>query len=72
MQLIKDLWGVVQALLQVVKTLVSYVRLSIHFVENLIGKLTAKKEVVAPAPVVIETTPVVEPTISPSGDNPSA
>jgi hypothetical protein len=53
MQLIKDLWAVVQAILQVVKTLVSYVRLAIHGVENLIGKLTAKKAAVA----VVETTP---------------
>jgi hypothetical protein len=63
MQLIKDLWGVVQALLQVVKTLVSYVRLSIHFVENLIGKLTAKKEVAAPVVEKVEpevSAPVVE------------
>jgi hypothetical protein len=53
MQLIKDLWAVVQAILQVVKTLVSYVRLAIHGVENLIGKLTAKKATVA----AVETTP---------------
>jgi len=47
MQLLKDLWNVVLALLAVVKTLVSYVRLAIHVVANLIAKLTHKKEVVA-------------------------
>ena len=62
MQLIKDLWAVITAILTVVKTLVSYVRLVIHGVENLIGKLTTKKEVVAPVEKV-------EPTISPTGDN---
>ena len=59
MQLIKDLWGVVQALLAVVKTLVSYVRIVIHAVENLIGKLTHKKEV---APVVDAQAPAPEQT----------
>ena len=49
MQLLKDLWAVVQALLAVVKTLISYVRLAVQGVENLIGKLTHKKEA-APAP----------------------
>lgn len=44
MQLVKDLWAVVQALLAVVKTLVSYVKLAIQGVENLIGKLTHKKD----------------------------
>jgi len=44
MQLVKDLWAVVQALLAVVKTLVSYVKLAVQGVENLIGKLTHKKE----------------------------
>jgi hypothetical protein len=47
MQLLKDLWNVVLAVLAVVKTLVSYVRLAIHSVENLLVKLTTKKEVVA-------------------------
>ena len=65
MQLIKDLWGVVQALLAVVKTVVSYVRISIHAVENLIGKLTHKKAVEvapvvdAPAPAPEQTPPTV-------------
>jgi hypothetical protein len=44
MQLIKDLWNVVLAVLAVIKTLVSYVKLAVQGVETLIGKLTAKKE----------------------------
>lgn len=44
MQLVKDLWAVVQALLAVGKTLVSYVKLAVQSVKNLIGKLTHKKE----------------------------
>ena len=59
MQLLKDLWAVVQALLQVVKTLVGYVRAVVLAVETLIGKLTHKKEV---APVV--SAPAVTPTVS--------
>jgi hypothetical protein len=55
MQLLKDLWAVVQALLAVVKTLISYVRLAVQGVENFIGKLTHKKAVEA-APV--EAAPV--------------
>jgi hypothetical protein len=68
MQLIKDLWGVVQALLAVVKTLVSYVRIAIHAVENLIGKLSHKKEAVVAtvepvaAPVVDAPAPAPEQT----------
>ena len=59
MQLLKDLWSVVQALLAVVKTLVSYVRCTIQAVENLIGKLSHKKEAVV-APVEPVVTSVVE------------
>ena len=67
MQLLKDLWAVVQALLQVVKTLVGYVRTIVLAVETLIGKLTHKKEVapVVSAPAVTPTvtaTPTVDPT----------
>jgi len=65
MQLIKDLWNVVKALLAVVKTLVSYVRIVIHGVENLIGKLAHKKAAPAPAPVVEEAAvPAEAPAIS--------
>jgi hypothetical protein len=60
MQLIKDLWNVVKAVLAVIKTLVSYVRAIILAVENLLEKLTAKKEV--PAPIA-----KVEPTIGTEG-----
>ena len=50
MQLVKDLWNVVLALLAVVKTLVSYVKLAIHSVANLIAKFTAKKAPAEQAP----------------------
>ena len=68
MQLLKDLWAVVQALLQVVKTLVSYVRAVILAVETLIGKLAHKKEVapVVSAPAVTPTGPLPVPTASPA------
>jgi hypothetical protein len=57
MQLIKDLWAIVQAVLQVIKTLVSYVRIVIHGVENLIGKLITKKDPVeAPVAPVADTS----------------
>jgi hypothetical protein len=61
MQLLKDLWNVVLAVLAVIKTLVSYVRLAIHSVENLLVKLTTKKAapVVEQAPVA-DQAPVVE------------
>jgi hypothetical protein len=64
MQLIKDLWAVVQAVLAVVKTLVGYVRAVILAVETLIGKIAHKKtEVAVYAPEVspIEDTPVSTP-----------
>jgi hypothetical protein len=58
MQLIKDLWAVVQAVLAVVKTLVGYVRAVILAVETLIGKIAHKKaEVAVSAP---EVSPVVD------------
>jgi hypothetical protein len=60
MQLIKDLWNVVKAVLAVIKTLVSYVKAIILAVEKLLEKLTTKKEV--PAPIV-----KVEPTIGTEG-----
>ena len=48
-----------------VKTLVSYVRIVIHGVENLIGKLAHKKAAPAPAPVVEEAAvPAEAPAIS--------
>lgn len=61
MQLIKDLWAVVQAVLAVVKTLVGYVRAIILAVETLIGKIAHKKaEVAAPVAQPVEsTTPAV-------------
>ena len=58
MQLIKDLWAVVQAVLAVVKTLVGYVRAVILVVETLIGKIAHKKaEVAISAPAV---SPIVD------------
>jgi hypothetical protein len=56
MQLIKDLWAVVQSVLAVVKTLVGYVRAIILAVETLIGKIAHKKAEPAPAP-----TPAADP-----------
>jgi len=65
MQLIKDLWAVVQSILAVVKTLVGYVRAIILAVETLIGKLAHKKAAPAPAPVVEEAAvPAEAPAIS--------
>jgi len=58
MQLIKDLWAVVQSVLQVIKTLVGYVRAVILAVETLIGKIAHKKaEVAVSAP---EVSPVID------------
>ena len=61
MQLIKDLWAVVQAVLAVVKTLIGYVRAVILAIETLIGKIAHKKaEVAAPVAQPVETsTPAV-------------
>jgi len=72
MQLIKDLWAVVQAVLAVVKTLVGYVRAIILAVETLIGKIAHKKTEVAapvaqPLDVPAPTPAVPAPVINENG-----
>ena len=60
MQLIKDLWAVVQSVLAVFKTLIGYVRAVILAVETFIGKIAHKKEVAAPVAQPVEApTPAV-------------
>jgi len=56
MQLLKDLWSVVQSVLQVLKTLVGYVRAVILAIETLIGKIAHKKEVAAPVAQSVEVS----------------
>ena len=61
MQLIKDLWVVVQSVLAVFKTLISYIRAVILAIETFIGKIAHKKEEVDPVVQTVETsvTPAV-------------
>jgi len=67
MQLLKDLWAVVQAVLQVLKTLVGYVRAVILAIETLIGKVAHKKQEEVTAPIEVSTPAVPAPVTNENG-----